>query len=342
MDYLQYTALDFVLDEYFQQWIVSPNEETDSFWDTWQLQHPEKEREIEEARQTIHALQFKTDILLEEQQHRMLQNILNSIQKKDQVLPLIKEAKTTAWYTSWKRIAAGLLVGTFAVSAISYWYLNQQVSYETKYGEIQTITLPDQTKVTLNAHSTLHFERNWESDKPREVWLEGEAFFEVTKKTPHDPAARFQVHTNDLTVEVLGTKFNVNQREQLTAVSLNEGKIQLKLETAKPSKDILMAPGEMVKFSETNQKIEKISIEAENQSSWTKSFWVLTNTSLAEIARRIETTYGYEVSITNDQLLSESITGVLPTRNIKNLLDVLSTTYNVKIQITNNRITISK
>ncbi|MDJ1482327.1 FecR domain-containing protein [Cytophagaceae bacterium YF14B1] len=342
MDYLHYTAIDFVLDEYFQQWILSPNEETDSFWDTWQLQHPEKEMEIEEARRTIHALRFKADILLNEQQHRMLRNILESIQKKDQVIPLIKEKKVLVWYTHWKRIAAGLLVGAFAISAISYWYLNRKISYETKYGEIQTIILPDQTKVTLNAHSRLHFERNWQSDKPREVWLKGEAFFEVTKKTPHDPAARFQVHTEDLTVEVLGTKFNVNQREQLTAVSLNEGKIQLKLETTTPSKDILMAPGEMVKFSETNQKIEKITIQAENQSSWTKNFWVLTNTSLAEIAKRIETTYGYKVSITNEQLLSESISGVLPTRNIKNLLDVLSTTYNVKIQITNNRITISK
>ncbi|MDJ1472700.1 FecR domain-containing protein [Cytophagaceae bacterium DM2B3-1] len=342
MDYLHYTALDFALDEHFQKWILCPDEETDLFWDRWQLQHPEKKIELEEARQTIHALQFKTDLLLEEQRHRMFQNILISIRKKEQILPLVKEEKTIIWYTNWKRIAAGLLIGTFAFSAISYWYLNQHIYYNTQYGEIKTITLPDQTKVTLNAHSTLHFERNWQSDKPREVWLEGEAFFEVSKKTPRDPAARFQVHTDDLTVEVLGTKFNVNQHEHLTAVSLNEGKIQLKLETPKPSKDILMSPGEMVKFSETNQKIEKIAIQAENQSSWTKNFWVLTNTSLAEIAKRIETTYGYEVFITNEQLLSESITGVLPTHNIKNLLDVLSTTYNVKIQITNNRITISK
>lgn len=342
MQYQHFTSTDFALDEYFQRWVISPDEETDSFWDTWLLQYPEKKVDVENARQMIDAFKFKTESLPNDRHQRLYDNILNVIQNDTATRPLVETVQTTPVWTHWMRVAAVLLVGVLTASGILFWYTNRPVTYQTKYGEKQVITLPDQSKVTLNAHSTLEYRPDWSDDKTREVWLQGEAFFEVSKRNTVQGPAKFQVHTDDLTVEVLGTKFNVSKRDKLTAVTLDEGKVKLELNTRQPSQNIFMTPGEMVKFSEENQKIERSTVKAETQSSWIKNYWVLDHTTLAEIIQRIESTYGYTVTVANTALLTESISGVLPTHNFQDLLEVIAVTYNVKIEQRENQLFIKK
>ena len=109
---------------------------------------------------------------------------------------------------------------------VSLWYawLAQSTStYVTRYGETQTILLPDSSTVLLNANSRLTLSTDWTDT--REVWLEGEAFFRVRKiKRITSPASaehvKFIVRTDRLNVEVLGTEFNVRQRSEKTAVLL--------------------------------------------------------------------------------------------------------------------------
>ena len=83
------------------------------------------------------------------------------------------------------------------------------------------IKLPDGSLVQLNANSTLSFDTQWDASADRCVWLNGEAFFEVEKKP--ETKQKFKVITADLTVEVLGTEFNINSHHQQTRVFLQEG-----------------------------------------------------------------------------------------------------------------------
>lgn len=85
--------------------------------------------------------------------------------------------------------------------------------YATQYGEQRVVELPDHSVVSLNANSTLRFRNDWsQANTLREVWLDGEAFFSVQKQEGAAGPAKFIVHTNDLDVEVLGTRFNVSNR----------------------------------------------------------------------------------------------------------------------------------
>ncbi|MBU2947489.1 FecR family protein [Zobellia uliginosa] len=118
------------------------------------------------------------------------------------------------------RIAAVAAVIIFG----SYFYLNTlNENIVTQYAETKEVILPDKSKVQLNADSELSFsERKW--NKERNVELKGEAFFKVAK------GKRFTVATEAGTVAVLGTQFNVENREGFFEVTCFEGLVIVSFE----------------------------------------------------------------------------------------------------------------
>jgi ferric-dicitrate binding protein FerR (iron transport regulator) len=266
---------------------------------------------------------------------------MTAVQENEETEADVVELRTTnAVFRRW-RVAAAVLLGTLGLAGTWYWYANRPLVYQTAYGETRTLVLPDQSKVVLNANSELRVRKQWQADAPREVWLDGEAYFEVTEQLGGQ-AAKFKVYTRDLTVEVLGTRFNVAERDKHTDVTLNEGKVRLNLNTETAGREIMMQPGEMVRFSENGQRVEKAKVKAEDHSSWTKNYWVLDNTTLADIAARIEATYGYQVEINDSELAGETLSGVLPTQQIDSLLEVLAISYDVKVRRENTTIAITR
>jgi ferric-dicitrate binding protein FerR (iron transport regulator) len=253
---------------------------------------------------------------------------------------------------SWKRnlmIAASLLL---LVSA-GVWYFQSIKAgdtnvYKTKFAQVKHITLPDGSKVTLNANSELKIALDWSDKGDRQVWLDGEAYFEVEKK----PAThqKFVVHAKDIDVEVLGTKFNVNTRHEKSVVALEEGKIKLSLKGAtkavlqkKIKQDVIeMKPGEVVKLDTASgvNLLEEKNINF--HSGWARNEFHFDNTSLREISTMINDVYGYTVETTDDQLLKRSITGDLRAANLQELVNVLQLAFKLKMTIENKTIKISQ
>jgi ferric-dicitrate binding protein FerR (iron transport regulator) len=333
MDYKNYQVKDFLLDDFFLQWVKQPDEATEAFWSVWLEENPEKAATVAQARYLLKGISFESDKLSEKQVNHLWQNISRSISETEDSQFINKPAKSIPFIRRplWSAAAVLFLV---AVSAVFYFLVFNEFKYDkyqTAYGEKKTICLPDGSYVVLNAHSQLKFLKNWQNQKDRNVWLDGEAFFEVKKQPSLQP--KFRVHTNKLTVEVLGTKFNVLERNEKTTVVLNEGKIKLDMLEENAEKNIFMQPGDVVKVEGKEQKLVKISVQKpENHSSWIKDYWILENTTLSEVAEKIENTYGLEVIIKNKKVAQESMNGALPTKNIDELLEVLSVTYNVTIQ----------
>ena len=121
------------------------------------------------------------------------------------------------------------------------------------YGKRFDIVLSDNTHVFLNAGSSLRYPVNFIKGKNREVFLEGEAFFEVTKDTQHP----FVVNAHEINVRVLGTKFNVSAYPESLATKtvLVEGAVGLyKTETYKAENATLMTPGDLATLDK-KQKI---------------------------------------------------------------------------------------
>ncbi|MBL0356241.1 MAG: FecR family protein [Chitinophagaceae bacterium] len=252
----------------------------------------------------------------------------------------------------WKRnllVAASLLL--LICSGIWYYYTanNPETNlYKTEFSQIKHITLPDGSKVTLNANSELRLSLDWNEKGDRQVWLNGEAYFEVEKK----PATRqkFVVHTNDIDVEVLGTKFNVNTRHSKAIVSLEEGKIKLSLNGQtkavlqnKVKQEVIeMKPGEMVKLDTVSGinliKEQNISIH----SGWVRNEFHFDNTSLKDISILIKDVYGYKVEVDDEQLLERAVTGDVRAANLQELVEVLQLTFKLKMTVENKSIKISQ
>jgi len=144
------------------------------------------------------------------------------------------------------------------------------IQYVTNRGEQQKITLPDESVVYLNERSTLAYTDNWSKGADREVRLQGEAFFQVEEKVYSGEKVKFMVVTNDVTVEVVGTEFNVNDRQQGTKVFLNSGRVRLSLKNL--GEIINMAPGDMVQYDAATGQVDNRRPQQRNMISWLEGF----------------------------------------------------------------------
>ena len=144
------------------------------------------------------------------------------------------------------------------------------IQYATNRGEQQKITLPDGSVVYLNEHSTLAYTDDWSKGADREVQLQGEAYFQVEEKVYSGQKVKFMVVTRDVTVEVVGTEFNVNDRQQGTRVFLNEGRVRLSLKNL--GEIINMVPGDLVQYDAATGHVDNRRPQQSNMISWLEGF----------------------------------------------------------------------
>ena len=216
-----------------------------------------------------------------------------------------------------------LLIGTAV-----YWilYAGSEVVYTTAFGETQYIILPDKSTVLLNANSTLRYDTLWTDERSREVWLEGEAFFSVLEK-PAPAHRKFVVHTADLDVEVVGTKFNVNNRREKTEVVLNAGSVRLNLNE---QQEVLMQPGELVTYTPKTQKYVRQQVNPEVRTAWRNKLLVFENQPLQEIAATLQNTYGITLRFTSDAIARKRFTATVPADQVEVLITMLSSSFAVE------------
>ncbi|RFM32862.1 FecR family protein [Chitinophaga silvisoli] len=188
-----------------------------------------------------------------------------------------------------------------------------QYSANAKMGEgFNTLTVPpkmdyklalsDGTEVWLNATSRLRFPFAFNGDK-REVYLEGEGYFNVAKKDGQP----FIVHTAHTDITVLGTSFNVNAyNKDVTTTSLVTGKVL----TKSGDKEVTLKPGQEVAFTAGN-KVSVDNFDTDEVLAWMRGLYVFHNTSLEHIAAVIERWYGVKVVFDDPSLAGKKFTGGL-------------------------------
>lgn len=241
----------------------------------------------------------------------------------------------------WYRIAA-TMTGFLLIACILYlaWEPNGGThQYATEYGQMKTLWLPDSSQVTLNANSSLTYRRT--HPDVREVWLQGEAFFEVREMITEGVApqsVRFQVHTPNLTVAVLGTSFNVNNRRGTTQVVLKSGKVRL---DTKNNDQLTMQPGELVELSAESRALTTQVVNPDEYTEWRENKLVFKRTPIHEVAQRIEDYYGVEVVLMGDGWASRKITGSIPTDSQGIFLEILAESMSIDITQQGNRILLS-
>ncbi|MEK6479728.1 FecR domain-containing protein [Catalinimonas sp. 4WD22] len=339
MDYTGYTVHDFVLDEYFQEWVFQPNQQNTLFWKQWLLKHPQQQKDVEEAKRLLLSFSFEQAEVSQGEIADLKFRVLESIPSK-RTKPLYLQAAKPL-YLKWAASVAVLL----SLTALFYFFLfrsSDMIKYQTGYGEIEEIMLPDGSQVTLNANSSIQYDADWKHQESRKVWLNGEAFFKVVKDSTSQEASsanntersafvprKFEVLTHEMRIEVLGTQFNVRARHSATEVVLQEGNVQLSLLDNRGQPTIAMKPGERVIYSK--QTLSQQLVEPEKYLSWRQKQLIFEDQTLAEVAQTIEDTYGVQVVFEDEQLQHLIFNGVVPSDNVEILLEALSGIYQMEI-----------
>ncbi len=234
-------------------------------------------------------------------------------------------ASRPVWYQ-----AAAVVSVLVTAAALWFWLGSGALTeHTTGYGEISTVALPDGSTVTLNANSSLHYAEPWDPQQPREVWLDGEAYFSVVH-TENDQ--RFHVHlTNDLRVEVLGTEFNVKDRHHKAQVVLHSGRVRLTINDPDQPQNVRMQPGELVEYSEIDQVLVQKPVNPDPYAAWRQRQMVFERMPLREVANALEDHYGVRVVIADEDLARTPLTGAFPLRNLDMILEALPTIANVEV-----------
>jgi len=218
---------------------------------------------------------------------------------------------------------------------------SQTLQYNTlfvPYGKTFEVILSDETKVTLNAGSELRFPIQFiENEKNRTVFLNGEAFFEVSKDANHP----FIVNTHDMDVEVLGTHFNVTsyKEDSKTYTVLVEGKVAAHNKLLVNDSKILN-PYERVFFQ--YNKLETETVNVQKYVAWVDGQLVFVDDSFSIISNKLERKYNVKIKNLYKALESIKITATFKNETIDQVLKTFQAYKAFNYSIKNGVVTITK
>ncbi|GEO05192.1 anti-sigma factor [Adhaeribacter aerolatus] len=331
MEYLDFTAEDFILDSSFIKWVRNPDSKTKAFWESWQTAHPEKAEEISQAQSFLQRLQFRQDALSAQEQAQLWQQITIARQQST----VTRQLPTPAPYRVWLQAAAValLLLTSWLIYAVNQ--PPEMVHVQTAFGQTKSINLPDGSVVKLNANSKLSYPKEWQHRDKREVWLQGEAYFVIFKK----PGAPFITHTLLINIEVTGTQYNLKARRNAAQVVLTEGRIKV-ANAAVPTDTsrLRLLPGDLAEIKAGETVIRKQTVDPALYASWHQQKYVFYKTPLAEIARMLEDTYGLSVQFKDPALAQRQLTGELPGLNLNILLAAIAESMDIKVTKTRDTV----
>ncbi len=325
-DYLQYTETDFLCDKLFQEWILNPDETSNAFWEDWMKRNPEKEAIVGRAKKLLQNIEFKEHWPDEANVQQALAVALADIENE-------RSPGLLRRMGGWQRVAA-VFIGLCVVTIATYLIIGGQTEqeYATRYGNTDTVYLPDKSMVVLNGNSKIRYDKKWKKNKAREIWLEGEAYFNVTHLNRDTsmlkPEEKFLVHTNDLTVEVLGTTFNVRERRNSTEVMLLTGKINV---IFKYGQSNILEPGYAVRYSALSNESSLIAKIPENYSSWTSKKLILIDPTAENVIHYLEDNYGKKIVLLDKQKGKIIVEGPVDIENLDDALFILSLVLKVEI-----------
>lgn len=283
----------------------------------------------------------------------------------------LEEKKNSRLWLNFVKYAAVFILA--AVSSYLFFNLNDQDSMvesealteiKVKLGSKSTVLLPDSTSVFLNSGSVLRYPGNFTSDN-RKVYLEGEAFFEV--KPFHDKP--FYVYTeNNLSIRVLGTKFNVKafKEEMNIETTLVSGKVEIEKRNKdnKVESRQLLLPDQIASFNKKSHELSvsnlrnetpsmisnpssleyahDISPDLESIIAWKDNRLVFYNESLEDLKVKLERWFDVEIAIEDEEVNTYRFTGTFENETIEQVLFALDLAASFEYSINKNKIIIEK
>jgi transmembrane sensor len=271
-DFRLYDISDFVMDEDFIRWVHEQREEDNLFWVNWLQQNPDKHLVIAEARLVVESVQLQQITIeekkVEQEVHKLLQTISAQHTPRQQSRRILSITMKYAW-----QIAAVVLL--VCTTGALYLLTPSKTTHPFIYASMtakrnlieQTntsqkpvlVTLPDGSHISLSPKSRISYPQNIDTASFRDVYLLGEAFFEVTRNV-HRP---FRVFANEIVTKVLGTSFTIRSFEKDTAIQVivRTGKVSVYAQTqtggSGKTPEIIITPNQQLVYEKAAQKFQK-------------------------------------------------------------------------------------
>lgn len=256
----------------------------------------------------------------------------------------IKHNRYRRILNSVKTVAAILAVPLAAISIFLYVSGSGHVpspslvEVHSTPGMTSSVQLPDGSSVWLNSNSTLRYPSSFGTGD-RDVYLEGEAFFKVSRME----GRKFNVRTDCVTVEVLGTEFNVEAyKGQFNDVrtTLVNGKVNLHYKNVNGEEQCSpLLPGQMFTYDKTSSKGICAEVNSRTFSSWKDGCIVLDNTSLVDALRLVGNRFNVHFVINDDRLLPNRYTGTFTNQRLDVVLEYFKKTTDIRFEALSDGIT---
>ena len=229
---------------------------------------------------------------------------------------LNKTRKIIKWSTS---SAAAIVLLLICVQLFSHYQVlgDKELTFTTDDTK-KEVVLPDGSHVWLNAQSSITYSKNFK--RSRNVKLTGEALFDVVKSE----GKNFIVETSNVTIEVLGTVFLVNEREEsdITETVLETGLVNITINNT--GKDFNLNPDELFVFNRVNGTTSVETVNASSYTGWIEADLSFTNIPLNELLIQLEKWYSIEIICDNNTILNIPVSITVDEEPLDEILFLLS------------------
>jgi len=292
----------------------------------WSQQHPEMMAEFTKIWQEIPSDEFNPDV------EQALQNInyrINTNKKKfpRRLIIMLSGAAVAA--------IAAIFILTNVVKTQDQNILNgaltaSLVNLNTGISETKEYQLPDGSKVWLNQSSKLIYPESF-TNNIREVFLEGEAFFDITS----DPNKPFIIHANNTMTRVVGTSFGVRAIKDADEVVVTVSTGIVNFSTGGKSQQVELKQGEQGVCKPEEQELKRNINPDPNSLAWKTKILVFKQSSLSEVAKVIENAYQTPITIDNS-IAGLQLTSTFEQLSLEEIIQILEMTLQIKAEKQDN------
>ncbi len=362
MKYAQFTTDDFIEDADFRRWVQHPTTESAAFWGDFMQHHPEKQQEIRLARNFLLTLeaQAESGFSTKANEDRVFQQIQQQIGEQQE-----NPIRRLPVWIQWAAAASVVLV-------MSWWLLHRSAStveltYEMNRKQSEVVllekvnvtskpilvTLADGSSIFLNPKSKISYAKTFNEGSKREVYLSGEAFFEVAKN-PNKP---FFVYANELVTKVLGTSFNIRAfpEDKNVEVKVRTGRVAVAVTqkisnqqsiSVREAEGIVLLPNQQAVLSRQEIRLVKSLVENPTLLSSTtptpmRHSFVFEATPANDVFTLIEQAYGIDIVFDEEVFSKCQFTANLTDESLYEKLDIICKSIEANYQILDAQIIIS-
>ena len=363
-DYNLFDIADFVMDEDFIRWVTLKDKADEIYWENWLKRNPHRHLVVAEARRVLETIKAEQPTVPDYIVDQEIGKLLLAIAVKAE--PVKEETRARSFFPAWKYFAAAiLLMGFFGVSA---WFFTHKTKAPVKftYADITsarqlienvntskntvTVALPDGSTVKLASNSRISYENNFDSVATRDVYLSGQASFNVKKKPEHP----FRVFANEIVAKVLGTSFTIRSFEKDTTiqVTVTSGKVSVYSqgqtiikESSIPNKlsGIIVTPNQQLVYERSSQEFQKVLLENPAMISATASNKSMTyeDAPIDRIFDDLARDYGINIVYDNELLRKCTITAIdLTNESFYGKLDLICRAMGAKYEVIDAQVVI--